>query len=150
MNEYFRTVLLVLGTCAILFALSPDGSVKKSVRLVLSLVLLSVLVLPLGTPQKFTASLPDFEKVFSPGGTSSYFDEKTEEALFSGMEEAIRTTFGIPGGIRLSGEAEKIGDTYVVRRITLTLSGAAALYDIPSVVRYLTENTGADCEVIYP
>lgn len=147
MQEYFITVLTVGAVSAVLMALSPSGEVKKGVRFVLSLAVLAAVILPLGGGTLKLPALPRGEA--ESGGQDGYLQQKTVEAVFRGMEAALTERFDLPEGISLSGEADVVGDTVIVRRIVLTLQGRAVTADVPAMLSYLSENTGAECEVIY-
>ena len=141
------TVLTVGAVSAVLMALSPAGEVKKGVRFALSLAVLAAVVFPLGDGKPELPALPGFH--VSAGETGDYLKQKTAEAVFRGMEAALCERFNLAEGVSLSGEADIVGDTVIVRRIVLTLSGRARMADVPALLSYLSENTGAECEVIY-
>ncbi len=149
MTSYFETLLLVSAASATLSLLSPKGKSGKGVQFILSLVLLSCLVFPLAD-----LSLGDlsFENDFSYGKEEgeTIWEERLKGEVARGIEVAICEKFSLKESeIELTVLADIIDNTVLIRHLTLSLSGSAVACDLPSVVRYITDNTGAECEVVY-
>ena len=149
MTSYFETLLLVSGACAVLSLFSPKGKSGKGVQFVLSLVLLFCLISPL-------SGLLDGELSFK--GDFPYQEEEGEkiweERLIREVERGIKASLAERFSLKESDfevkiRADIVDRTVLVRHLTLSLSKGAVAADIPSVRRYITENTGAECEVIY-
>ncbi len=149
MTSYFETLLLVSGACALLSLLSPKGKSGKGVQFILSLSLLSCLVFPLTDLSSGDLS---FEGNFSYGEEEgeALREERLIEAVAKGIERAICERFSLKESeIGVTVKADVIDNTVLVRHLTLSLSGGAVIADLPSIRRYITDNTGAECEVIY-
>ncbi len=149
MASYFETLLLVSGACALLSLLSPKGKSGKGVQFVLSLVLLSCLVFPLSG---LLDSDPSFEGDFSYGKEEgdTIWEERLIEEVARGIKASICERFSLKEKeIEVTVSADVIDNTVLVRHLTLSLSGSALTCDLPSIRRYITDNTGAECEVIY-
>lgn len=153
MREYLVTVLLVSAVTAVLGILPSDEKMKKAVNFALSLVLLSAVVLPLptllsGLPRDYSAYLEELEGEIASG--SDYLEKETLAAVGDGIAAHLADRYGIPrGAITAVAEGDIVDNTVILRRVTLSLSRAAQTADIRSIIYYVEENTGADCEVIY-
>ncbi len=152
MRDYLIALLVTSAVTAILSLLPSDEKMRKTVNFVLSIGVLSAVVLPLPTllsslPSDYSAILErlDFEV-----GEEDYLQKVTLEAVGEGMAAHLSERYGIRAeDISVTAEGDTVDDTVILRHITVMLAGRAASADIPSLVRYVEEETGADCEVIY-
>ena len=118
-------------------------------QFILSLALLSCLVFPLTDLSSGDLS---FEGDFSYGEEEgeAIREERLIEEVAKGIERAICERFSLKESeIGVTVKADVIDNTVLVRHLTLSLSGGAVIADLPSIRRYITDNTGAECEVIY-
>lgn len=149
MASYFETLLLVSAASATLSLLAPRGKCGKGVHFILSLTLLSCLVFPLSDLSLGNLS---FEGDFSYGKEEgeAIFEERLKQEVAQGIEVSICEKFSLKESeVEVTIKADIIDNVVLVRHLTLSLSGGAALCDTPSVRRYVTDNTGAECEVVY-
>lgn len=165
MNGYVYSVVCVAAACGIVCIVSPEGvrsGIKKHLKLVCSLCLLSVLISPI-------AELMDGMSHIIDGGGESIFGEvdKTElresyESIYDkyidggygdnvgqAAKEMLYEKFGIPEEeCRIQVEfADKNGDG--VRepfRMVVILSGRSMFREPESIRSFLTESFDCQCE----
>ncbi len=149
MASYFETLLLVSAATAVLSLLAPRGKSGKGVQLILSLALLSCLILPLGELSLDGLSVKG-DLSYGKEEGEAVLEESLKRELENGIRAAVCERFSLKESeVGVSIRTDTVDNVILVRHLTLSLSGAASLCDLPSVVRYITDNTGAECEVVY-
>ncbi len=153
MRDYLVTLLVVSAATAVLSLLPADEKMKKTVSFALSLAVLSAVVLPLPTllerlPSDYSSLLAELEGGAAEG--EGYLEKTTLLAVGEGMGAHLSERYGIKRELlSVAVEGEIVDSTVIVRRVTLMLRGSAAAADVPSLIRYVEAETGAECEVIY-
>ena len=153
MREYLVTLLCVSAATAVLGILPSDEKMKKAVSFALSLVLLAAVVLPLpdlltDLPRDFGAYLEELEGEIVSG--SDYLEGETLTAVGDGIAAHLADHYGLArGAIAATVEGDIVDNTVILRRVVLYLAPSAQAADVRSILYYVEENTGADCEVIY-
>ncbi len=152
MKEYLTTILLVAAVTAVVGMLGGEGKMKKSVSFGLSLAVLAVIVLPLAELIPEAADAPSrFPALdFSAEEGKEWFERETVAAVGEGIRAVLCERYAIKEAqLSVACEGNLVDNTVILRRVQLTLSGAAVAADVPGMVRYIEENTGATCEVLY-
>lgn len=150
MASYFETLLLISGACAVLSLLSPKGKSGKGVQFVLSLALLSCLVFPISGLFDGDLSLQGGFPYEKEEG-EALWEERLIKEVEKGIKASIAERFSLKEKeFEVKIKADVVDNTVLVRHLTLSLSGGAVTANVPSILRYIAENTGAECEVIYP
>lgn len=153
MRDYLVTILFVSAATAVLGILPSDEKMKKAVSFALSLVLLSAVVLPLPAllsdlSRDYSSYLEELEGEIGSG--SDYLERATLASVADGIADHLADRYGIPrGAITVVAEGDIVDNTVILTRVVLSLASAAQTADVRSMVYYVEENTGADCEVIY-
>ena len=153
MRAYLVSLLLVTAVTAVLSSLPHEEKIKKTVSFALSLAVLATIVLPLpslleGRDAQLSSLLSALDGT-TPSG-SDWLKAETLDAVAEGMRAHLVSEYGLPSDeVGLAIEGDVVDGTVIVRHIRLTLGGRAAAADIPSIVRALEGDTGAECEVIY-
>lgn len=153
MREYLVTLLAVSAVTAILGILPGEEGMRRTVSFALSLTVLAAVVLPLPTllrdlPEDYAGILDRFKTDRLEG--DDYLKEETLTAVGEGICRHIVDKYGIAEGeLSVTAEGDIVDGTVILRRVVLTVGGAAAAADLPSIVAYIKKNTGAECEVIY-
>ena len=153
MREYLVTLLVVSAVTAILGMLPGEEGMRRTVSFALSLAVLAAVVLPLPTllrdlPADYAGLLDRLETESLEGG--DYLREETLSAVGEGVRRQVSEKFGLPEGeLSVTAEGDILDGTVLLRRVTLTVGPRAATADLPSIVKYIKKNTGAECEVIY-
>ena len=153
MQEYLTSLLAVSAVTAVLSLLSGEGAAKKGVTLALSLILLSTVILPLPgllskIPDEYGALLDRLEGEYPDA--EGYWQAATMAAVEEGIARHLCERYGLAGdALSVSAHGDIVDGTVILHRVTLSVSGGAWAADLPGIVRYVEENTGAECEVIY-
>ena len=153
MREYLVTILAVSAVTAILGILPGEEAMRRTVSFALSLTLLAAVVLPLPAllsdlPTDYAGILDRLEAEGAEG--SDYLREETLSAVGEGIRQHLTEEYDLPEGeLSVAVTGDIVDGTVILRRVTLTVGPRAAAADIPSVVKYIKKNTGAECEVIY-
>lgn len=157
MREYLMTLIGVSLFCGVVGMLSPEGNIKKYVRLLSALCVLSAIVGPLlSLGSEGVLSLE--ELVGEVEETEVDYEEIYNQALIMGGErqaaDAIWSdlvqTFSIPGealevSVKFLAETEE----NTVMDVTLVLRDEAIFADPHRMIQYLEEQTACRCTVIY-
>lgn len=153
MREYLVTILAVSAVTAILGILPGEEGMRRTVSFALSLALLAAVVLPLPTllrdlPADYSGILDRLEADSAEG--EDYLREETLTAVGEGIRKHLSEEYSLPDGeLSVAVTGDIVDGTVILRRVTLTVGPRAAAADIPSIVKYIKKNTGAECEVIY-
>lgn len=151
MSAYLSACLAAAGVFALLTLLSPeDREIEKSVKLVLSLLLILFAVSPL-----FRGDLTDSVKELFSDHTDTAYDsaegeewmtEKSRAAFIEGVKTAL------VGKFSLDADDVSVSVTFsegiTPESVTVTLSGNAVFADLPGIRRYGKENFTEEFEVI--
>lgn len=149
MASYFETLLLVSAASAVLSLLIPKGKCGKGVQFILSLSLLACLVFPLSDLSFGDLSYKD-DFFYEKEEGEKILEERLKGEVAKGIKASVCEKFSLKESeIEVTVKADIIDNTVFVRQLTLSLSGSARTCDLPSVRRYITDNTGAECEVVY-
>lgn len=152
-REYLTTLLVVSAVTAVLGLLPSEGGVRRAVSFGLAVAVLSVTLLPL--PGLLSSAGGELSGVLdrleeSESEENGFLLGKTIAAVEEGIAAHLCERYGIKeGALSVSCDGDIVDGTLLLRRVTLSLSPSAATADVPSIVRYIENNTGADCEVIY-
>ena len=153
MRDYLVSLLLVSAVTAVLGLLPSEEKMRRTVGFVLSLAVLSAVALPLPAllselPREYEGILDRLDGASAEG--SDYLTAETLSAVAEGISAHLAERYGLPRE-EITAEAfgEIVGDTLILRRVTLTLGPRAAMADVPSIVKYIEANTAAECEVYY-
>lgn len=153
MREYLTTVLLVSAVTAILGVLPSEERIRKTVAFAMSLCVLSAVVLPLpallsDVRLEYSSILDSLEGETLKG--SEWLEEETLATVATGLSEHLCERYGVAEGeLSVAVDGDLIDGTVILHRITLSLSGRAQMADAIGMKKYIEENTGAECEVIY-
>ena len=137
--------------------ISPDGELKKYVRLVGALCILLAMVAPIyesAVSDKFAINdlFTDIEQ------KEEQYGDVYKEYLVSGSRKEAEDTLGAfvvkkfrleDDDIALSVGLVKNGDRYEVDGLKIYVKGSAVLIDPREIKAYLGELTGCECEIIY-
>ncbi len=118
MKSYLITVLLVCALATVATMFSVEGKTKGYFRLLLSVVVLMVILLPLQGLEWEAPILPPGEEGSEAGEETSPIWEATEVAL----RESICATFGLERGwvlVQVTGES--VGEETHIRKVEVTL-----------------------------
>lgn len=153
MREYLVTLLAVSAVTAILGILPGEEGMRRTVSFALSATVLAAVVLPLPTllrdlPEDYAGILDRLEADRLSG--DDYLREETLSAVGEGIRRHISEKYALSEGeLSVTAEGDIVDGTVILRRVVLTVGGAAAAADLPAIVKYIKKNTGAECEVIY-
>lgn len=153
MREYLTALLLVSAVTAVLSFLSGEGATKKGVQFALSLVVLAAVVLPLPglvgrIPDEYGDVLDRLRGEYTEG--EDYWQAATLAAVEEGIALHLCERYGLlEGELSVSALGDIVDGTVILHRVTLSVRGGAWAADLPGMIRYVEENTGAECEVIY-
>ncbi len=153
MQGYLAGILAVSAVTALLGLLPSDERIRKTVSFALSLAVLSAIVLPLPKllrelPSDYSSLLERLDGEAAAG--EDYLKGETLSAVGAGIAAYLSEEIGLPRSeITVLPEGDIVGDTLILRRVTLVLGRRAAAADVPRMVRAVEENTGAECEVRY-
>lgn len=153
MRDYLITLLLVSAVAAVLSLLRGEGATARGVSFALSLLVLSAVVLPLpdllsrgadwygDLSERWEEAIPSDE---------AYWQGVTVEAVGVGIGRHLCERYGLAEAeVSVQVLGDVVEGTVILRHVSLTLSGRAVTADVPAIIRYIEENTGAECEVIY-
>ncbi|MBR2293193.1 MAG: stage III sporulation protein AF [Clostridia bacterium] len=153
MKEYLLTLMGVALLNGIVGMLSPEGGLKKYVRLVGALCLICAIAQPIFSFLSETDWRLDGLWQGEDTDTSESYEALYEDMLLSGSERYAAE--------RLKGEiARKFNlgeDSFEVTvrggeekaSVTVTLRDAAIFADPKEIISYIQESYGCDCTVIY-
>ena len=153
MREYLVTLLAVSAVTAILGILPGEEGMRRTVSFALSATVLAAVVLPLPTllrdlPEDYAGILDRLEADRLSG--DDYLREETLSAVGEGIRRHISEKYALSEGeLSVTAEGDIVDGTVILRRVVLTVGGAAAAADLPAIGKYIKKNTGAECEVIY-
>ena len=81
---------------------------------------------------------------------SDWLEEETLASVSEGLRDHLSDRYRIS---REEIAVEVVGDlldgTVILSTVRVTLTGRAQMADVIGMVKYIEENTGAECEVIY-
>lgn len=157
MKEYLFSLFEVCLLSGIVSSLSPDGSVKKYIRFICSLLVICAMVIPI-----FSANISEFgfEGVFDLSGDEqedygeiynyyweAYDTQRAEEAL----AEGLCTRFSLPTeALRVQLCTEGSGEQRRIISARVYITSASALATDPSLIReYIASVAACECEIVY-
>ncbi len=153
MREYLVSLSMTALIVAFASVLSPDGKMKKSVSLALSLILISALVLPLFNA---LANLDDvnynlhidFKETEDGEIANDSLEKTTKDAVNLGIKRALCERFDIEEDcVSVDTELKIIGSEVIFLRVDVHLTGTGIFSDLPRIKKYIKSSLGAECEV---
>ena len=153
MREYLSSILLVSAVTAILGALPSEERVRRTVSFALSVTVLAAVVLPLpglltGLGGDLSAVIDSLDGEALGGG--DWLEEETLATVADGLSEHLCERYSVgEGDLSVAVDGDVVDGVVILVRVTLSLAPRAQIANVPGLVRYIEENTGAECEVIY-
>ena len=153
MREYLTSILLVSAVTAVLSALPSEERVRRSVSFAMAVAVLAVTVLPLpsllsGLRGGYSSVLDRLEEESLLG--SEWLEEETLASVSDGLRDHLADRYRISADdIEVEAFGDLLDGTVILHTVKVTLSGGAQMADVIGMVKYIEENTGAECEVIY-
>ena len=153
MRDYLVSFAMTSLLVALASVLSPDGKIKRSVSLALSVILISALMLPLFRTLKSLDYVNnnlhiDLDENRSGEVVNEDFDSATERAVNEGLRKAICEKFDIDGDcVSIEASLDIIGDELIFLGVDIYLSGTGAFSDLPRIKKYIDGSLGTECEV---
>ncbi len=150
LGQYLVSVIIVSSLVAFSGYFSYGSSESRTVKTAMSIIVLYTVASPIVSA---ISELSDIS-LDSPVDTEDFGDvydteyaQTAESAFCEGVRAAIAERYGVDRGdvrVRVSGfDFEKMR----AKRITVILSGSAALSDHRAVAQYITESGLGECEV---
>ena len=137
--------------------ISPDGELKKYVRLVGALCILLAMVAPIY--ESVVSGELDLDNYFSDmvekeeqykDVYAEYLADGSRKEAEAMLEASICEKFNLKSDdIAVKAELVRKGDGYALDRIGIYVSGSAILRDPRELVAYVEELAECECEVIY-
>lgn len=143
--EYLKTAVSAAALYAVAAGLAPEREgVKRACALAFSLLLILALLPKGGLPSlSFPSILPEEEI------TEEDYAERLKEMTEKSIEEELCRRFSVGAGrLSVDSDLSYAEGKVTVTRLTVTLSGAGILADIPALIKHVEENYGMKCEVI--
>ncbi len=158
MRAYVTTLAALALLGAVMGMLSPEGDIKKYVRLVSALCLLVALASPVisfvtalaegdwlnGEELGFSEQTADYENVFEEalrnGSASVASDALTAELI---------QRFDLPDGSLSARVVLADGDECSLSLVRVTLRAEAIFADPAAIIEYVNESLHCPCEVVY-
>ena len=153
MRDYLVSFAMTSLFVALASVLSPDGKIKRSVSLALSVILISALTLPLvstlGSLDDVNYNLHiDFDESQNGEIVNEDFESTTERAINEGLRKAVCERFDIEKDcVSVEARIDIIGSELVFSRVEIYLSGTGVLSDLPRIKKYIEGSLGTECEV---
>ncbi len=157
MEKYIITLISVALLSGIVGMLSPEGDVKKYVRLAGSLCLLCALAMPVYS--FVSEGGVDLEGLLSfSGEVDTGYEDIYKEALADGAEENAEAALkaGLREKFKLSDDSldveltvEYDGEKYCISAARVLLHNSAVFADPREISAYVNENCGCACAVEY-
>lgn len=158
MRAYVMTLSAVALLGAVIGMLSPEGDIKKYVRLVSALCLLSALASPVrslvstlaegdwfdGEELGFSEQSEAYEEIFK-GALQNGSASVASEALTA---ELIKQ-FELPDGSLTATVILADGDACELALVRVTLGAEAIFADPTAIIEYVNEAIGCPCEIVY-
>ncbi len=149
MKEYLTSVVAVILVSSVLSCITPDGKSKKTLSFAMAVCVLAVIVIPVkgiglgdGLYSIFDGNINN-EQI-----NDGYFDESVKKSIEKGIAVSLSEKFEISNdSIEVFAETDIIGEEIIIKRVTVNLKGSGISADSPSIIRYIEENCGAECEV---
>ena len=150
LGEYLISVIVISALVALATYFSYGSSESRTVKTAMSIIVLYTVSVPIvsmvGELSDISFdSVVDIEDIGSIDGTE--YAETAEQALCDGICTAIAERYGLD---REEITARVRGFDFSemrAERITVTLSGSAALADHRGIAEYITESGLGECEV---
>ena len=157
MRTYLSALLGVCIVSAIIRVLSPLSVLKKYIEMLSAICIISVVVLPICqgitedyrfndapfTDDKYNSY--DYGEIYN-----NYLSQKNVEMACCTLENELARHVGVSTeeiDVNLTGN--EIDGVYVLERITVTLGMGAVSVDPDTVIDFISERTGIECEIIY-
>ena len=158
MKEYLMTLTAVSLLGGILGMLSPEGNIKKYVRLAVSLCLVCAMLQPM--LQLLSGEAPSLDELLGISGKEETvdYDEIYHQALLNGSKEQIQQSlkqqllkeFSLPyESLDVEAVLEMKNDVSQVKEIRVLLRDSAVFADPREVIALVNESIGCPCTVIY-
>ena len=158
MKEYLMTLTAVSLLGGILGMLSPEGNIKKYVRLAVSLCLVCAMLQPM--LQLLSGEAPSLDELLGISGEEETvdYDEIYHQALLNGSKEQIQQSlkqqllkaFSLPyESLDVEAVLEMKNDVSQVKEIQVLLRDSAVFVDPREVIALVNESIGCPCTVIY-
>ena len=158
MKEYFMTLMSVALLNGILHMISPEGDIKKYVRLLGALCLLCAMTVPLFSALAEGEGSLNFLTEFGQSTEQSNYDEIYQNSLLNGnkteTEKNIKTrmiqelsieasTFDVSAEIVLKNEKTDL------ESVTVTLRDSAIFADPRQIIEWINGVYGCSCVIVY-
>lgn len=158
MKEYFMTLMSVALLNGILHMISPEGDIKKYVRLLGALCLLCAMTVPLFSALAEGEGSLNFLTEFGQGTEQSNYDEIYQNSLLNGnkteTEKNIKTrmiqelsmeasTFDVSAEIVLKNEKTDL------ESVTVTLRDSAIFADPRQIIEWINGVYECSCVIVY-
>lgn len=157
MGKYIITLISVALLSGIMGMLSPEGDIKKYVRLAGSLCLLCALAVPVWS--FISEGGVDIDGFFSfSGEVDTGYEEIYREALADGARENAEVALkaGLAENFELSADSfdvelgvEYDGEKYYISTARVLLHNSAVFADPRDISAYVNESCGCSCTVEY-
>jgi len=158
MRGYVTALLAVALLGAVIGMVSPEGDLKKYVRLLCGLCLLATLASPV---MGVIEALSDGELLggaLGDGGEQSEdYEAVFEAALRSGsatvaadaLTAELAKRFDLPDGSVSAAVILEQGEACRVRSVRVTLFPEAIFADPTEIIAYVNDTLGCPCEIVY-
>ena len=158
MKEYLMTLTAVALLGGILGMLSPEGDIKKYVRLAVSLCLVCAMIQPVLSV--LSGEMPALDELLGIGEQEETmnYDEIYYQSLLSGgreqaeeaMKQELLKEFSLPyESLEVEAILERKNDGVEVKEIRVTLRDSAIFADPKEVIAPVNERLSCPCTVIY-
>ncbi len=157
MKEYLMTLTAVSLWSGLVGMISPEGDMKKYVRLLCTLCFLCIMVQPL-IPLLSEDRDPLGELISAGEGNGEQYEEIYENTLLSGgrsyaesvIEAQLESAFSLPSkSLTVRATVKTEGDTTELTEITVLLRDAAVFADPKEITDYVNQSFHCPCTVVY-
>ena len=148
MREYVVSVVAVSMLAALAVFISYGGASERAVKGAVSVILIYTLCMPIvDMVGDFSVENLNFELQLEDVESSSEYFETVEEAFARGVKSYVCEEFGLDGGavfVKIQGFAI---ESMRAERISIVLSGRAALSDVTRIAEAVKNAGLGECEV---
>ena len=148
MREYVVSVVAVSTLAALAVFISYGGASERAVKGAVSVILIYTLCMPIvDMVGDFSVENLNFELQLEDVESSSEYFETVEEAFTRGVKSYVCEEFGLDGGevfVKIQGFAI---ESMRAERISIVLSGRAALSDVTRIAEAVKNAGLGECEV---
>ena len=156
MGSFVVTLIGVAILNGVIGMISPEGDIRKYVRLIGSLCIISAILSPFVS--LLSEGIPDFDISFGEGEYGQKYEDIYESALAEGgksaAEKAVKSE--ISRRFSLSEEAFDVkliiddgGEKITVSSVNVYLGSSFINADPKEIADFVSERLGYSCEVIY-